>query len=63
MTLTQCLREPLTDTGCVCCQGLAGAVAFVLGKCLLTYGGSAKRVFVLRFSVAAVPFTVRDLSV
>lgn len=48
MTLTQCLREPLTDTGRACCQGLAGAVAFVLVKCLLTSGASAKRVFVLR---------------
>lgn len=34
MTLTQRLREPLTGSGCVCCQGLAGAVAFVFGKCL-----------------------------
>lgn len=48
MTLTQCLREPLTDTGCICCQGLAGAVAFVFGKCLLTSGVSAKRVFCVK---------------
>lgn len=44
-----------------CSQGLAGAVAFVLGKCLPTSGASAERVFVLRFSLAAVTFPVRDL--
>lgn len=49
MALTERLREPLADTGCVCCQGLTGAVAFVLGKCLLTSGAPTRSVCVQIF--------------
>lgn len=63
MTLTERLGEPRADAGCVCCQGLTGAVAFVLGKCLLTSGAPTGRVFVFRVSLAAVTSPVRDLFV